>query len=62
MAELPPYHRAVILMREIEGLSYEEMAKALNVPKGTIMSRLFHARKKLQEALAPYLDGDMEIE
>jgi len=50
--ELPPYHRGVILMREVEGLSYEEMAKAMGVSKGTIMSRLFHARKKLQRALA----------
>lgn len=49
---LPPYHRDVILMREIEGLSYEEMAQAMGVSKGTIMSRLFHARQKLQKALA----------
>ena len=49
---LPSYHRAVILMREIDGLSYEEMAQAMGVSKGTIMSRLFHARQKLQRALA----------
>lgn len=48
---LPAYHRAVILMREVEGMSYEEMAEAAGVSKGTIMSRLFHARKKLQRAL-----------
>jgi RNA polymerase sigma-70 factor (ECF subfamily) len=48
---LPSYHRAVIVMREIEGLSYEEMAQAMDVSKGTIMSRLFHARQKLQRAL-----------
>lgn len=48
---LPTYHRAVILMREVEGLSYQEMAEAMNVSKGTIMSRLFHARQKLQRAL-----------
>jgi RNA polymerase sigma-70 factor (ECF subfamily) len=48
---LPPYHRGVIVMREIEGLSYEEMAHAMSVSKGTIMSRLFHARQKLQRAL-----------
>ena len=39
-------------MREVEGMSYEEMAQAMNVSKGTIMSRLFHARQKLQRALA----------
>ncbi len=49
---LPSYHRAVIVMREIEGLSYEEMAQVMDVSKGTIMSRLFHARQKLQRALA----------
>jgi RNA polymerase sigma-70 factor (ECF subfamily) len=49
---LPSYHRGVIIMREIEGLSYEEMAQAMGVSKGTIMSRLFHARQKLQKALA----------
>ena len=49
---LPSYHKAVILMREVEGLSYEEMAEAMQVSKGTIMSRLFHARQKLQKALA----------
>ena len=62
LAELPEYHRQVILLREIEGLSYEEMAEVLEVPKGTIMSRLFHARKKMQSALAGYVDGDMDIE
>ena len=48
---LPSYHRAVIVMREIDGLSYEEMAQVMGVSKGTIMSRLFHARQKLQRAL-----------
>lgn len=48
---LPPYHRGVIVMREVEGLSYEEMAHVMGVSKGTIMSCLFHARQKLQRAL-----------
>lgn len=59
---LPEYHRAVILLREVEGLSYEEMAEVLDVPKGTIMSRLFHARKKMQAALSDYIGGDLAIE
>ena len=58
LQELPEHHRAVIVLREIEGMSYEEMAETLEVPKGTIMSRLFHARKKMQAALAPYLTGE----
>jgi len=52
LAALPAIHRSVILMREVEGMSYEEMAQAAGVSKGTIMSRLFHARQKLQRALA----------
>lgn len=56
--KLPPYHRAVILLRELEGMSYEEMAQTLNVSKGTIMSRLFHARKKMQAMLRESLGAD----
>jgi RNA polymerase sigma-70 factor (ECF subfamily) len=59
--ELPAYHRAVIMLREVEGLSYEEMARVLEVPKGTIMSRLFHARRKMQESLEGYIQGELEI-
>lgn len=59
--QLPEYHRQVIVLREFEGCSYEEMAKILKVPKGTIMSRLFHARRKMQESLKHYLDGDFQI-
>lgn len=51
VAALPPYHRGVIVMRELDGMSYEEMALAMGVSKGTIMSRLFHARQKLQRSL-----------
>jgi RNA polymerase sigma-70 factor (ECF subfamily) len=56
--ELPDYHRDVILMREVGGMSYSEMAKAMKVSKGTIMSRLFHARRKVKEKLGPYLAGE----
>ena len=49
---LPSYHRGVIILREVEGMSYQEMAEVMGVSKGTIMSRLFHARQKLQRALA----------
>jgi RNA polymerase sigma-70 factor (ECF subfamily) len=51
LRRLPPYHRGVIEMRELRGMSYEEMARAMGVSKGTIMSRLFHARQKLQRSL-----------
>jgi len=44
---LPPKHRAVLALREVEGLSYEEIARATDLPTGTVMSRLYHARRKL---------------
>lgn len=47
LAQLSNEHREVILLREIDGLSYEEMADVLGVPQGTVMSRLFNARKKM---------------
>jgi len=48
---LPHDLREVIVLREIEGLSYKEMSEVVDVPIGTIMSRLSRARKRLQEAL-----------
>jgi len=48
---LPHDLREVIVLREIEGLSYKEMSEVVEVPIGTIMSRLSRARKRLQEAL-----------
>lgn len=50
-------HRAVLVMRELEGLSYEEMAEVMQCSKGTIMSRLFHARKNMQRQLADLYQG-----
>jgi RNA polymerase sigma-70 factor (ECF subfamily) len=49
--ELTPEHRAVILLREVDGLSYEEISQALDCPKGTVMSRLHYARRHLQARL-----------
>jgi len=49
--ELTPDHRAVILLRELEGLSYEEISQVLECPKGTVMSRLHYARRQLQARL-----------
>jgi RNA polymerase sigma-70 factor (ECF subfamily) len=55
MRQLSPIHRAVLNLREVEGLSYQEMAKVMGCSVGTIMSRLFHARRRMQMALQPYL-------
>jgi RNA polymerase sigma-70 factor (ECF subfamily) len=51
IAQLTPEHRAVILMKEIEDMQYHEIAEALECSIGTVMSRLFYARKKLQNLL-----------
>jgi RNA polymerase sigma-70 factor (ECF subfamily) len=54
--ELSDNHRAVLIMRELEGMSYEEMAEAMDCSKGTIMSRLFHARKNMQKRLLDLIE------
>src|SRR5881296_2991602 len=51
IAQLSPEQRAVILMKEIEHMQYHEIAEALGCSIGTVMSRLFYARKKLQNLL-----------
>lgn len=53
---LPPSSRAAVILREYAGLTYREMADTLNIPLGTVMSRLNYGRTKLRKALAPYLE------
>ena len=55
---LPEDHRTVIILREIEELSYQEIAKVTGISIGTVMSRLFYARRKLREILKPYFHGE----
>jgi RNA polymerase sigma-70 factor, ECF subfamily len=55
LATLPLEQRAVLTLRVVEEMSYKEIAEALSVPTGTVMSRLARARDKLAEALSPYL-------
>jgi RNA polymerase sigma-70 factor, ECF subfamily len=49
--ELTTEHRAVILLREVEGLSYDEISEVLQCPRGTVMSRLHYARNRLKTIL-----------
>jgi RNA polymerase sigma-70 factor (ECF subfamily) len=51
MAALPDIYREVIVLREMEGLSYDDMSRALGVSRGTIESRLFRARERLRARL-----------
>jgi RNA polymerase sigma-70 factor, ECF subfamily len=51
LAKLSDEHRHVMLLREVEGLSYEEISQVTQCPVGSVMSRLFYARKKLQQLL-----------
>lgn len=54
---LPPAARAVLVLREYEGLSYQELAADLNIPVGTVMSRLNYARNRLRKALLETQNG-----
>jgi len=53
---LRPEHREVLVLRELQGLTYDEIADTLGVPRGTVESRLFRARRALRERLGDYLD------
>ncbi|MBV8140557.1 MAG: hypothetical protein JOZ60_00760 [Verrucomicrobia bacterium] len=57
MAQLSPKHRAVIVLKELEDLQYAEIAETHNCSIGTVMSRLFHARRKLQILLQPIYES-----
>lgn len=56
LESLSPDHRAVLVLREWQDLTYEEIAQTLGLETGTVMSRLFYARKKISELLAPKLE------
>ncbi len=55
ICKLPEHFRIVIILRELQGLSYEEIAKITNTNVGTVKSRISRARNKLQECLKPYI-------
>src|SRR5262249_6383272 len=52
---LPEHHRAIIMLSDLEGLSYREIAEVLDIPMGTVMSRLHNARKRLRDILGRLL-------
>jgi RNA polymerase sigma-70 factor, ECF subfamily len=58
LQQLSEEHRQVLVLREIDGLGYEEIAQVLSLPRGTIESRLFRARAELKKKLKSYLPED----
>jgi RNA polymerase sigma-70 factor, ECF subfamily len=53
---LTPEHREVIVLRELEGMTYEEIASALGIPRGTVESRLHRAREQMRERFKGYME------
>lgn len=51
LERIGPEHREILVLKELEGLRYGEIATVLEIPEGTVASRLFHARRALKEAL-----------
>jgi RNA polymerase sigma-70 factor (ECF subfamily) len=57
IGRLSPEHREIIVLREMEDLSYRDIAETLDIPIGTVMSRLHSARAQLRERMEKYLRG-----
>jgi RNA polymerase sigma-70 factor (ECF subfamily) len=57
IAELPEDLRTAIVLRELEGMSYEEIATTMECPIGTVRSRIFRAREAIDEKLRPLVEG-----
>ena len=62
LQELPVEFREVVVLREMEGLSYKEIANVVDLPLGTVMSRLARGRKRLQTLLAARMGKEVSIE
>jgi RNA polymerase sigma-70 factor (ECF subfamily) len=59
LAKLSPEHRVVVMLKDVEGMQYRQIAEVLNLSMGTVMSRLFYARKKLQFMLKSIYDSSV---
>jgi len=55
LMKLSDEHRTALILREVEGMSYDEIARVMKSRKGTVMSRLYYARKALQETMGKFL-------
>ncbi|MCW3053799.1 MAG: polymerase sigma factor, sigma-70 family, partial [Chthonomonadales bacterium] len=56
--QLSPLHKEVVVLHELYGLTYQECAQALEVPIGTVKSRLFNAIRRLRDSLSDYVLGE----
>ncbi len=57
IADLPPRYHEILTLREVQGLSYEDISRTLDISKGTVESRLFRARERLRERLRPWMES-----
>lgn len=57
IAGLPDHYHQIVVLREVQGLSYEEIAEVLGISKGTVESRLFRARERLRETLGEWMSS-----
>ncbi|MCD6418900.1 RNA polymerase sigma factor [bacterium] len=57
--KLQPEHREIVVLVDIRGMKYRQVAELLDIPVGTVMSRLYYARKKLAEILKPYWEREL---
>jgi RNA polymerase sigma-70 factor (ECF subfamily) len=60
LALLPAEFREILLLRDIEGWSYKELTSILNIPSGTVMSRLSRARQRLRQELVKVQDRELQ--
>jgi RNA polymerase sigma-70 factor (ECF subfamily) len=58
LGRVEPEYRAVLVMRDVEGFDYQQMADVLDLPLGTLKSRLFRARIALRDELKPYMEDE----
>jgi RNA polymerase sigma-70 factor (ECF subfamily) len=59
LVRLPPEYREAVVLRDLEGRSYEEIAHILDIPAGTVRSRIHRGREALRQLLEPYVDEDV---
>lgn len=61
LEKLPVHFREILLLCEVEEMSYQEIAQTLSIPQGTVMSRLFRARRALRQLLERELQGKTHV-